>query len=105
LSTEYGWLSAFHRGFPPSFTQVIPRRPGVTRWNVGLIAHGNALSQEALLIRSPRFRGDRLRLSGGIRMAFSRGSRGAWRAAPGRSPPCDPSCDDEDDHPGESSLP
>src|SRR5215468_6128604 len=31
MSTEYGGLSAFHRGFPPSFTQVINRLPGVTR--------------------------------------------------------------------------
>lgn len=69
-------------GFPPPFTQVIHRLPGVTRWNAKLIAHGNALFQQAFLIRSPRFRGDRLRLSGEIRPAFSRGSRGTW---PGRA--------------------
>ena len=45
LSTEYGWLSAFHRGFPPPFTQPIHRLPGVTRWNAELIGHGNALFQ------------------------------------------------------------
>src|SRR5881398_1672770 len=49
-STEYGWLSAVNRGFPPSFTQVINRLPGVTQGNSELPACRHALFLLAFLI-------------------------------------------------------
>ena len=107
LSTGYGWLSAFNSCFPPPYTQVIHRLPGVTRgtlaarrvrrteftcFTIQFPALGDAIA-EIIWLNSACL-SDR---SGIAARARPGGPCGSWPAPSGP-------CDDEDDQLGASSL-